>query len=131
MSFHTFAERLGIDILEIENKTAAIIMDHENESTFLLDEPVSLNSLTRFLYSYHRGGLTRFLRTNSVQYKHTHFFNMNEFLTTKKKEHLKENKVVEKKRCRMNTAKRKVQHVVIQEITSEEFDDAVLRPNKV
>ena len=131
VSFHTFAERLGIDILEMENKTAAIIMDHENESTFLLDEPVNLNSLTRFLYTYHRGGLTRFLRTNSVQYKHTHFFDMNEFLNVKKKEQICQRDIKSAKKCEMDTAKRKVHHVVIQEINSEEFEDAVVSSNKV
>lgn len=131
VSFHTFAERLGIDILEMENKTAAIIMDHENESTFLLNEPVNLNSLTRFLYSYHRGGLTRYLRTNSVLYKHTHFFDMNEFLNVKKKEQIGQRDIKNGRKCEMDTAKRKVHHVVIQEINSEEFEDAVVRSNKV
>lgn len=130
VNFHTFAERLGIDILEVENKTAAIIMDHENESTFLLDEPVNLNSLTKFLYSYHRGGLTRFLRTNSVQYKHTHFFDIDEFLNAKKKE-LPSMKHMSRKRCEMDTAKRKVHHVVIREINSEEFVELVVESNKV
>lgn len=130
VSFHTFAERLGIDILEMENKTAAIITDHENESTFLLDEPVNLNSLTRFMYSYHRGGLKRFLRTNSVQYKHTHFFDINEFLNVKQKEQLDTKDIIGKKVCSTDTAKRKAQNVVIKEINSEEFDDAVVRSNK-
>lgn len=129
-SFHTFAERLGIDILEMENKTAAIIMDHENESTFLLDEPVNMKSLTRFLYAFHRGGLTRFLRTNSVQYKHTHFFDIEEFLTVKKKEQLSDRDMKGKRTCETDTAKRKVHHVVIHEINSEEFNEAVVRSNK-
>lgn len=129
-SFHTFAERLGIDILEMENKTAALIMDHENESTFLLDEPVNLNSLSRFLFSYHRGGLKRFLRTNRVQYKHTHFFDIDEFLNAKNKEHLSKQKIKTLKTCNMDTAKRKVHNVVIREINSEEFEEAVVRSNK-
>lgn len=129
-SFHTFAERLGIDILEIENKTAAIIMDHENESTFLLDEPINLGSLSKFLYSYHRGGLTRFLRTNSVQYKHTHFFEMKEFLNVKKREVPITKDIKSKRKCETDPAKKKVYHIVIEEINSEEFDEAVVMTNK-
>lgn len=131
VSFHTFAERLGIDILEMENKTAAIIMDHENESTFLLDEPVNLKSLTRFLYSYHRGGLTRFLRTNSVLYKHTHFFDLDEFINVKKKKQTSQKDIKSGKKCEIDTAKRKVDHIVIPEINSEDFEKAVVRSKKV
>lgn len=130
-NFHTFAERLGIDILEVVNKTTAIIMDQENESTFMLEEPVNLYSLTRFLYRYHRGWLTRFLRTNSVQYKHTHFFDINEFFDVKKKESLNNQNVLGRKSCKTDTAKKKVSHVVIREINSEEFDEVVVRSNKV
>lgn len=133
VSFHTFAERLGIDILEVENKTAAVIIDHENESTFVLDEPVNLSSLARFLYSYHRGGLTRSLRSSSVEYRHTHFFDMNEFLNVKKKEQLDNRIIIGKRRCEPDTAKRKIQvhNVVIREITSKDFDDVVVKSNKV
>lgn len=130
ISFHTFAERLGIDILDVENKTSAIIMDQENESTFLLDEPVNLNSLTRFLFRYHRGALKRFLRTNSVQYKHTHFFDISEFLNVKKHERVEKKHVKSSKICNVDTAKRKIYNVVIQEINSEDFEGAVLNSNK-
>ena len=130
-NFHTFAERLGIDILEVENKTTAMIMDQENESTFLLEEPVSLYSLTKFLYSYHRGWLTRFLRTNSVQYKHTHFFDVNEFLAEKKKEKLNRKSVLGKKSCETDSVKKKERHVVIKEINSEKFDESIVNSNKV
>lgn len=130
-NFHTFAERLGIDILEMENKTAAMIMDQENESTHLLDEPVSLNSLSRFLYTYHQGRLKRFLRTNSVQYEHTHFFDVNEFLIVKKKEKIIRNTERDKKVCIVENEKQKDTHVVIREINSENFDIDVVRSYKV
>lgn len=130
-NFHTFAERLGIDILEIENKTAALIMDQENESTYLLDEPINLSSIARFLYTYHRDGLGRFLRTNSIQYKHTHFFDINEFLNINKRE-INEEKERDKKMCKADNKKKRTQsHVVIREIYSEEFDTDVIKSNKV
>lgn len=131
VNFHTFAERLGIDILEVENKTTAIIMDQETESTYLLDEPVNLSSLTKFLYRFHRGALDRFLRTNSVLYKHTHFFDIEDFLVSKKKEFLGDREIGGKKRCHVDTAKKKAQHVVITEINSEDFENVVLKRNKV
>lgn len=130
-NFHTFAERLGIDILEVENKTTAIIMDHENESTFMLEEAVTMKSLSQFIYSYHRGWLTRFLRTNSVQYKHTHFFDINEFLNVKKKESMNKKDALGRKTCEAEVAKKNVSHVVLREINSEEFDDVVVKSNKV
>lgn len=130
-NFHTFAERLGVDILEMENKTVAMIMDQEYESTYLLDEPVNLNSLSRFLYTYHRGGIKRFLRTNSIQYEHTHFFDINEFLNVKKKEIIIRNTERDKKICSVDSDKPRDTHVVIREINSEHFDNAVVRSNKV
>lgn len=128
INFHTFAERLGVDILEMENKTAAFIMDQENESSFMLDEPVDMKSLTKFIYSYHRGRLQRFLRSNKAQYEHTHFFNINDFMDVKKDEHAKSQKVTGRRTC--DTAKRKVHSVVIPEIASEEFEDVVVRSDK-
>lgn len=128
-NFHTFAERLGIDILEMENKTAAMIMDQENESTYFLPEPVNLKSLASFLYSYHRGILDRFLRTNSIQFKHTHFFDINELLKVKKNEKFNRNTERDKKICSEN--KDKNNHVVIKEIHSEDFESSVVRSNKV
>lgn len=131
-NFHSFAERLGVDIFEMENKTAAMIMDQDNESTYLLDEAVNLNSLARFIYTYHRGGLQRFLRTNSVQYQHTHFFDINEFLNVKKKEVIVRNTERDKKICSVEgNEKPKDFHVVIREINSEHFDNAVVKSNKV
>lgn len=131
-NFHSFAERLGVDILEIENKTAAMIMDQENESTYLLEEAVNMNSLARFIYTYHRGGLERSLRTNSVQYQHTHFFDINQFLNEKKKDKIVRNAERDKKKCSAEeNEKQRDFHVVIREINSEHFDSAVVRSNKV
>ncbi|KAL7040409.1 hypothetical protein ACKWTF_000376 [Chironomus riparius] len=132
VSFHTFAERLGVDILELENKTAAMIMDQDNESTYLLDEPVSLSSLSRFIYSFHRDGLQRFLRTNSIQYRHTHFFDINQFLVVKSQETIKieNNEFSNKKKCRVSDVKQEDSHIVIREINSEDFDSVVIKSNK-
>lgn len=131
ISFHTFAERLGIDILEIENKTVAVIMDHENESTFLMNESVNLNSLSRFVYNYYKGRLQRYLRTNSVQYKHTHFFDLNEFMNEVNKHKVTNNKGSEiKKQCGHYSGKVKDQHVTIKEINSEDFEEIVIGSNK-
>jgi hypothetical protein len=133
INFHTFAERLGIDILQVENKTAAIIMDHENESTYMLDEPINMNSLARFIYSFHHNALGRFLRTNSVQFKHTHFFNIDEFLNINSKQKKKENdeNKSRNKRRVCGEKSRSSNHIVIREINSEDFDSNVVNSNKV
>ncbi|KAG5674745.1 hypothetical protein PVAND_004696 [Polypedilum vanderplanki] len=129
VNFHTFAERLGVDILEIENKTAAMIIDQENESTYLLDEPINMNSIAKFIYKFHRNGLERFLRTNSIQYKHTHFFDINEFLVTKKRDKVDREAFRSSKMCPVEVAKNKNTHVIIREIYSEDFD-SVIKSNK-
>ena len=132
VNYFTFAEHLGVDLLEKENMTAAIIIDHENESTYLLNQHINLSSLTNFISNYHRGRLTRFRRSNSVQYKHTHFFDVNEYLRHTKSNERKNVKISYKKKCELDNSKRKkVDNVVIKEIHSEDFEEAVLTPNKV
>lgn len=131
VNFHAFAERIGVNILEVENKSAVVILDNENESTYILDEIVNLNSLSRFIYAFHREGLTRNIRSNSVKYKHTHFFDSNEFLNHKRKEKVTKKTVPARKTCKeeLNLDGRK--HIIIREINSDEFENEVVRSNKV
>lgn len=132
VNFHPFAERLGLNILEMENKTAAIIVDNENESSFVLDEPVNLNSLTKFIYLFHHGRLTRQIRTNSIKYRHTHPFDAHEFLSSKSREKVNPKKVdLTRKSCEKEQRVGGKQHIVIKEINSDDFESEVIRSNKV
>lgn len=106
-------------------------MDHENESTYLLREPATVSSLSRFLYNFHRGALPRFLRTNSVQYKHTHFFNTVDFVNEREKSMCKVEKPVKiQKKCN-RSEKIEKGYVTIREINSEDFEESVINSNKV
>lgn len=120
--YHTFAERLGIDILTRENQSAVIIMDNESESTYLLDKEISLSSLTQFLINFKNRSLTRYMRSDSVQYKHTHFYTIEEILP-KKGVHKMLNKTM--------TTNRKSRKVSVDEIFSENFEEEVIKCNKV
>jgi hypothetical protein len=131
INFHTFAEKLGVNILDVENKTIAMILDNEYESTYILDEQINLNSLSRFIYAFHRGSLTRNIRSNSVKFKHTHFFDSNEFLTSKRKEKSQKKIIPTRKVCKEESNLENGKHIVIKEINSDEFENEVVKSNKV
>ncbi|XP_052871506.1 uncharacterized protein LOC128277097, partial [Anopheles cruzii] len=48
--YHSFSERLGIDVLQEPNRTVAFIVDAENESTYALRSPINLRTLARFVH---------------------------------------------------------------------------------
>lgn len=62
--YHTFAERLGVDVLLRPNKTVAFIVDHEMESTYTLND-VSSGTLIDFVYNFTINNLTRHLKTTT------------------------------------------------------------------
>jgi hypothetical protein len=120
VQYHVFAERLGVDVLRRPNKTVAFILDHENESTYLLDQqPITLNGLVNFVHGFARGTLARYLRTTSTDYKHTHYFNLGDF----RQYH---NEVYETRRPEAVP-----NHIFLRELSSKNFEKFVLRSNKV
>lgn len=131
VNFHPFAERLGINILEMDNKTAAVIVDNEFESSYILDEPVNLNSLTKFIYLFHHGGLNRKTRSNSVKLRYTHSFDTHEFLNNKKKEKTVRKSDLTRKSCDRDEKVERKQHIIIREINSDDFEKEVVQSNKV
>lgn len=92
--YHAFAERLGVDVLHMPNKSIAVIVDPEDESTFLLKKEVNLSSLAKLVHDFYNRTYPRFLRSNNVSFKNTHSFNMSEF----RKEH---RRMIEVKRSEM------------------------------
>jgi hypothetical protein len=132
--YHVFAERLGIDILNRPNKTVVFILDHENESTYLLNkQPITLNAVIDFVHSFTKGTLTRYLRTTSTDYKHTHYFNLVEFkrhhneIYKLRKTDLDQQVPITNHKLRNTVPK----HVFIRELNSRSFSDVVLKSNKV
>ncbi|XP_065088854.1 thioredoxin domain-containing protein 11-like [Ochlerotatus camptorhynchus] len=94
--YHAFAERLGVDVLHEPNKSIAIIVDPEDESTYLLRKQVNLSSMAKLVHDFYNGTYPRFLRSNNVSFKTTHSFNMSEF----RKEH---RRMIDVKRSEMVT----------------------------
>lgn len=72
--YYAFGERLGVDVLNEPNRTAAFIIDHESESTYVLRKSINLHSLAKFVQDYYNRTLERFQRSGSTRYQHTHSF---------------------------------------------------------
>lgn len=60
--YHTFADRLGVDVLLRPNKTVVYIVDHAMESTYTLLD-VSSDGLIDFVHNFTTNNLTRYLKT--------------------------------------------------------------------
>lgn len=99
--YHAFAERLGVDVLHEPNKSVAVIVDPEDESTYLLKKHVNLASMAKLVHNFYNRTYPRFLRSNNVTFKTTHSFNMSEF----RKEH---RRMIEVKRSEMAAKLQKV-----------------------
>lgn len=146
--YHAFAERLGVDVLHMPNKSIAVIVDPEDESTFLLKKEVNFPNLAKLVHDFYNRTYPRFLRSNNVSFKNTHSFNMSEF----RKEH---RRMIEVKRSEMaakhqqqnvsgdekqvNQSTPKVtgdsllvhhKHHFVREINSHNFNHVVINSNK-
>ncbi|KAH0546366.1 thioredoxin domain-containing protein 11 [Cotesia glomerata] len=62
--FH-LGEGLGIDVLKMRDKTAAVILDTLHESQYLMQHTLSKNNLIKFINNYTTGSLQRTLRVDS------------------------------------------------------------------
>lgn len=70
--YYNFAERLGIDIRNRVDKTAAVIVDEKMESHYLLQRQVTDSSLRKFVENFLNSNLTRAFYSSSGKYKNTH-----------------------------------------------------------
>lgn len=64
--YFTFAERLGIDVRRFEDKSVAVILDHENESTYSMKEVLNSDNLIDFVYNFTTRKLTRHLKADAT-----------------------------------------------------------------
>lgn len=97
-----------------------------------MHEPATIATLSKFLFEFHKGTLPRFLRTNSVQYKHTHFFNTNELINQQEKRTCQlERPLKATKKCSKPVNKKNKGYVTIKEINSEDFEESVINSNRV
>uniref|UniRef100_A0A182YDT8 Thioredoxin domain-containing protein n=1 Tax=Anopheles stephensi TaxID=30069 RepID=A0A182YDT8_ANOST len=78
--YHAFGERLGVDVLNEPNRTVAFIVDHTDESAYVLRDPINLYTLSKFVHDYYNRSLARFLRSKSTSFEHTHAFNVTQFV---------------------------------------------------
>uniref|UniRef100_A0A182TBY8 Thioredoxin domain-containing protein n=1 Tax=Anopheles maculatus TaxID=74869 RepID=A0A182TBY8_9DIPT len=78
--YHAFGERLGVDVLKEPNRTVAFIVDHTDESAYVLRDPINLYSLSKFVHDYYNRSLVRLQRSKSTSYEHTHAFHAEQFV---------------------------------------------------
>lgn len=91
----------------------------------MLDQPVNLNEISKFIYNFHQGSLTRFVRSDAVN-PHIHFFDFEEL----EKPKLIRNSSLHKK-CARNSVEKLPEHIIIRELKSKEFEKAVMDSKKV
>ncbi|XP_069692379.1 thioredoxin domain-containing protein 11 [Periplaneta americana] len=65
LQFHQFAEGLGIDVLARRDKTAVVIFNVLQESSYVLDTEFSKGAVLEFITNYTDGLLNRSLRSSS------------------------------------------------------------------
>uniref|UniRef100_A0A182K1H8 Thioredoxin domain-containing protein n=1 Tax=Anopheles christyi TaxID=43041 RepID=A0A182K1H8_9DIPT len=78
--YHAFGERLGVDVLNEPNRTVAFIVDHIDESAYVLRDPINLHTLSKFVHDYYNRSVQRFLRSKSTRYQHTHAFSADKYV---------------------------------------------------
>nr|CAD7448565.1 unnamed protein product [Timema bartmani] len=65
VQFHQFAEGLGVNVLARKDKTAVVIFNAVDESSYLLEAELSKGSLVDFIVNYTEGSLSRSLRSTA------------------------------------------------------------------
>ncbi|XP_058818717.1 thioredoxin domain-containing protein 11 [Topomyia yanbarensis] len=142
--YHAFAERLGVDVLNQPNRSVVMIVDHEDESTYLLREEISLASIAKFVHDFYNRTYPRFLRSNNVSFRNTHSFNTTEIRRESKRTareknvssnnaDIKQQNVTHERTNRVSqgaTGKQLFQHHLMREINSHNFYPAVINSNK-
>ncbi|CAH0563678.1 unnamed protein product [Brassicogethes aeneus] len=107
--YYHFAERLGVDLNEFVDKTAAVIVNDKMESHYVMRDTVTTESLRNFIVNFTKNYLTRSQRSISgVDSKNTHKFENN------------------LKSCDSKQNK----NVCVRELTSETFLPTILAKNK-
>uniref|UniRef100_A0A1B0CT24 Thioredoxin domain-containing protein n=1 Tax=Lutzomyia longipalpis TaxID=7200 RepID=A0A1B0CT24_LUTLO len=74
LTYHPFAERLGVDVLAQKDKSAVFIIDPENESTYFMKEDISLRNIMHFVRNFFQKRLNRHLKTSDTPMRFTHTF---------------------------------------------------------
>ncbi|GAB0095391.1 uncharacterized protein DMENIID0001_107720 [Sergentomyia squamirostris] len=74
LTYHPFAERLGVDVLAARDKSAVVIIDPENESTFVMHEEITLGNIMQFVRNFFQRRLNRYLKTSDAPSKFTHTY---------------------------------------------------------
>ncbi|KAK0162092.1 hypothetical protein PV327_008457 [Microctonus hyperodae] len=105
LNYYHFAEGLGINILQMRDKTAVVILDSLRESQYLMSDKLSLESLVKFINNYNNGSLSRTLRSDAIR----------QYGRDLKIDSCKNNKLSE---------------VCIQELNTETFFNTILDPTK-
>lgn len=69
LQFHQFAEGLGVNILKRRDKTAVVIFNVVQESSYVLEGELSKGAILEFISNYTYGTLNRSLRSSGIKYQ--------------------------------------------------------------
>ncbi|KAG4077611.1 hypothetical protein HA402_008871 [Bradysia odoriphaga] len=82
--YNTFAERLGLNVLKRRSKTGLVIVDYENESTFVLKQAVNTRNVINFIGKFHNKTLSRHLKSSSRQQATSSSSDMRRYVSIKR-----------------------------------------------
>ncbi|XP_018323145.1 thioredoxin domain-containing protein 11 isoform X2 [Agrilus planipennis] len=86
-----FAERLGVNVFDRKDKTAAVIIDDNSETHYVLNEPVNDVTLRDFIVSYADNTLPRSRKSiTSIKSNNTHSYQIKTFCDKQKEVCVKE-----------------------------------------
>lgn len=120
LNYELVAEKLGVSLKNAAQSTAAVIVDGQEESSYILNESLTTTNLIDFVYNFTMKKLVRHLRHVSHA-KHSHFFNAT---NSQNFENFHPN-------IDRNNVSQKMEAVSIAILSSENFTDSIFDAHRV
>lgn len=120
LSYGLVAEKLGVSIKHAVQSTAAVIIDGQEESSYVLNEALTTTNLIDFVHNFTTKKLARHLRHDNHA-KHSHFFNATD---SKNFENYQPS-------FDRHNVSQKMETISIAILSSENFTNAIFDPHRV
>lgn len=120
LNYGLVAEKLGVSLKHAVQSTAAVIIDGQDESSYVLNAALTTTNLIDFVYNFTTNKLVRHLRHDNNA-KHSHFFNATN----------SQNFENYQPRFDRNTVSQKMETISIPILSSENFKNAIFDPHRV
>lgn len=120
LNYGLVAEKLGVSLKQAVQSTAAVIVDGQEESSYILNEALTTTNLIDFVYNFTTKKLVRHLRHDSHA-NHSHFFN-----ATNSQNFENYQPSIDR-----NDVSRKMETVSIATLSSENFTNAIFDAHRV